>query len=57
MSVAPFGDYAVPCPACQVPAGERCTQPTNTSRSPVAWTHHSRHSAAVKKANEKEQAQ
>jgi rubrerythrin len=30
-------DYT--CPACQAPAGQPCTQPTNTGRRPVRWHH------------------
>jgi hypothetical protein len=33
----------VPCPVCQVPAGEPCTQPTNTGRSPVKRLHSARY--------------
>lgn len=30
------------CPNCQAPAGEPCTQPTNTGRRVVNWVHSSR---------------
>lgn len=32
----------VPCPACQAPAGQPCTQPTSTARRTVPWVHKSR---------------
>lgn len=37
---------AVPCPACMAPAGEPCTQPTDSSRRSVNWHHLSREAAA-----------
>lgn len=35
-------DRKVACPACQVPAGEPCTAPTEKGRRPVTWTHSAR---------------
>lgn len=44
------GAYAVECPACMVPAGERCTAPTETSRRPVDWVHFAREALAREEA-------
>lgn len=44
------GAYAVECPACMVPAGERCTVPTETSRRPVDWVHFAREALAREEA-------
>lgn len=41
------GPLAVACPACQSPAGERCTQPTDTTRKPVEWFHVAREDAVA----------
>lgn len=38
---------AVACPACQAPAGEPCTQPTDNGRRVVRWAHLSREDAAL----------
>lgn len=32
----------VACPACHAPAGQLCTQSTNTGRRPVGWVHNAR---------------
>lgn len=37
---------SVACPACFVPAGQKCTQPTDTSRREVSWFHFARETAA-----------
>jgi hypothetical protein len=37
----------VACPACYSPAGQPCTQPTDTSRKPVSWVHYAREHAAT----------
>lgn len=34
------------CPNCQARPGEPCTQPTETGRKKVTWTHLSREAAA-----------
>jgi hypothetical protein len=39
---APVGPLAYTCPNCQAKPGERCTQPTDTSRKPVSWFHSAR---------------
>lgn len=36
----------VPCPACNARIDEKCTEPTDMSRRPVAWVHHARDHAA-----------
>lgn len=36
----------VPCPNCQAPVGEPCTQPTSTGRREVESTHLARHGKA-----------
>lgn len=38
---------AVPCPNCQAPTGEPCTQPTDTGRRVVSWVHNARRDAAA----------
>lgn len=43
-----IGAYAVQCPACMAPEGERCTAPTDTSRRPVDWVHYARETEALK---------
>ena len=45
-----IGAYAVECPACMVPAGDRCTVPTETSRRPVDWVHFAREALAREEA-------
>jgi len=35
---------AVVCPVCNAQAGQPCTQPSNTTRTPVAWVHLARES-------------
>lgn len=42
----------VACPACQAPAGKKCTTPTDTSRRPVAWTHFARDHRALAAARD-----
>lgn len=42
----------VPCPNCQAPSGERCTQPTDTGRRDVAWVHLARSSSAIESETE-----
>jgi len=36
----------VTCPNCHAPAGEPCTQPTDTGRNPVKWFHDAREALA-----------
>lgn len=47
-----IGAYAVECPACQVPAGEKCTTPTDHSRRPVGWVHFAREALALEQQEE-----
>lgn len=47
-----IGAYAVECPACQVPAGEKCTTPTDRSRRPVEWVHFAREALALEQQQE-----
>lgn len=37
----------VPCPVCGAFPGAPCTQPTNTGRKPVWWTHLKRNELAA----------
>lgn len=39
---------AAVCPACNAQVGEPCSQPTDTGRKPVQWSHYSRHAAWCK---------
>ena len=36
---------SVICPACNAPAGEPCTRPTEDGRTAVSWVHYSRQAA------------
>lgn len=37
-----IGPLSLKCPACQSPAGNPCTQPTEDGRRNVQWFHESR---------------
>lgn len=39
-------ERSVPCPVCQVAAGEKCTAPTDMGRREVEWVHLDREVAA-----------
>lgn len=42
MKAAPVSPRTVDCPNCQAKAGQKCTQPTQTSRTAVDWYHYAR---------------